>query len=36
MGFIDGSVHFIKNSVAQQAWWGMATKGGEIISLDSY
>ena len=34
--FVDGSVHFIKNSVAQQAWWGIATKsGGEIISASS-
>ena len=36
VGFIDGSVHFIKNSVAQQAWWGIATKsGGEIVSASS-
>jgi prepilin-type N-terminal cleavage/methylation domain-containing protein/prepilin-type processing-associated H-X9-DG protein len=34
--FIDGSVHFVKNSVAQQAWWGVATKsGGEIVSASS-
>ena len=36
VGFIDGSVHFVKNSVSQQAWWGIATKsGGEIISANS-
>ena len=35
--FIDGSVHFIKNGVSQQAWWGIATKsGGEIISAIVY
>ena len=33
VGFLDGSVHFVKNSVSQQAWWGIATKaGGEIIT----
>ena len=36
VGFMDGSVHFVKNSVAQQAWWGIATKsGGEIVSASS-
>ena len=36
VGFVDGSVHFVKNSVAQQAWWGIATKsGGEIVSASS-
>jgi prepilin-type N-terminal cleavage/methylation domain-containing protein/prepilin-type processing-associated H-X9-DG protein len=37
VGFLDGSVKFIKDSVNQQAWWGIATKaGGEVISADSY
>jgi prepilin-type N-terminal cleavage/methylation domain-containing protein/prepilin-type processing-associated H-X9-DG protein len=36
VGFLDGSVHFVKNSVSQQAWWGIATKaGGEVISASS-
>jgi len=35
--FADGSVHFIKNSVAPQAWWGLGTRsGGEVISSDQY
>jgi prepilin-type N-terminal cleavage/methylation domain-containing protein/prepilin-type processing-associated H-X9-DG protein len=37
VGFLDGSVKFIKNSVSQRTWWGIATKaGGEVISADSY
>jgi prepilin-type processing-associated H-X9-DG protein len=37
VGFIDGSVRFVKNSVSQTTWWGIATKsGGEVISADSY
>jgi prepilin-type N-terminal cleavage/methylation domain-containing protein/prepilin-type processing-associated H-X9-DG protein len=37
VGFLDGSVRFIKNSVAQTVWWAIATKaGGEVISSDSY
>jgi prepilin-type N-terminal cleavage/methylation domain-containing protein/prepilin-type processing-associated H-X9-DG protein len=35
--FADGSVHFIKNSISLQAWWGLGTRmGGEVISSDSY
>ncbi len=35
--FADGSVHFIKNSVAPQAWWGLGTRaGGEVIGSDQY
>jgi prepilin-type N-terminal cleavage/methylation domain-containing protein/prepilin-type processing-associated H-X9-DG protein len=35
VGFLDGSVKFIKNSVAQLAWWAIATKaGGEVVSAD--
>ena len=26
--FADGSVHFIKNSVSLQAWWGLGTRAG--------
>jgi prepilin-type processing-associated H-X9-DG protein len=36
VGFVDGSVHFVKNSVAQMSWWGIDTKqGGEIVSASS-
>jgi prepilin-type N-terminal cleavage/methylation domain-containing protein/prepilin-type processing-associated H-X9-DG protein len=35
--FMDGSVHFLKNSVAYPAWYGLATPaGGEVISSDQY
>jgi len=35
--FMDGSVHFIKNSVAYPAWYALATPArGEIVSSDSY
>ncbi|SIN78899.1 prepilin-type N-terminal cleavage/methylation domain-containing protein/prepilin-type processing-associated H-X9-DG domain-containing protein [Singulisphaera sp. GP187] len=33
----DGSVKFIKNSVAWQTWWALGTKAnGEVISADAY
>ena len=36
VAFMDGSVHFIKNSVSLQTWWALGTRGrGEIISGDS-
>ncbi len=32
VGFLDGSVKFMKDSVSQQTWWAVATKaGGEVI-----
>ncbi|HEX3451229.1 MAG TPA: DUF1559 domain-containing protein [Isosphaeraceae bacterium] len=35
--FADGSVRFIKDSIAQNIWWGLGTRnGGEVISSDSY
>ena len=35
--FMDGSVHFIKNSVTFPAWYALATPaGGEVVSSDSY
>jgi prepilin-type N-terminal cleavage/methylation domain-containing protein/prepilin-type processing-associated H-X9-DG protein len=37
VGFLDGSVKFIKDAVAQQAWWAIATKaGGEVVDASSY
>jgi len=33
----DGSVRFIKSSIAMNTWWGLGTKeDGEVISSDSY
>jgi prepilin-type N-terminal cleavage/methylation domain-containing protein/prepilin-type processing-associated H-X9-DG protein len=33
----DGSVRFVKNSIAQTTWWALGTRnGGEVISADSY
>jgi prepilin-type processing-associated H-X9-DG protein len=35
--FCDGSVRFVKSSVANTVWWGISTMaGGEVISADSY
>jgi prepilin-type N-terminal cleavage/methylation domain-containing protein/prepilin-type processing-associated H-X9-DG protein len=35
--FMDGSVHFLKNSVSFPAWYAIATPaGGEVVSSDSY
>ena len=36
VGFLDGSVKFVKDSVSLATWGGIATKaGGEVISADS-
>ena len=33
----DGSVKFIKDTIARQVWWGLGSKdGGEVISADNY
>ena len=33
----DGSVRFVKNSIAQLTWWSLGTKAnGEVVSADSY
>ncbi len=33
----DGSVKFMKDSIAPNVWWGLGTRnGGEVISADSY
>lgn len=35
VAFMDGSVHFIKNSINLQTWWFLGTRGGgEVISGD--
>jgi prepilin-type processing-associated H-X9-DG protein len=35
--FADGSVHFIKSTLAMQTWWALGTKAnGEVISADQY
>ncbi len=35
--FMDGSVHFIKNSIGYQTWYALATPNqGEVISSDSF
>ena len=35
--FADGSVHFIKSSIAIKTWWALGTKAnGEVISSDTY
>jgi prepilin-type N-terminal cleavage/methylation domain-containing protein/prepilin-type processing-associated H-X9-DG protein len=37
MGFADGSVRFIKDSVNAWTWWTLQTiKGGEVVSSDSF
>ncbi len=37
MLFLDGSVKFIKDSIAPQAYYGIGTiAGGEVVSADSY
>jgi prepilin-type N-terminal cleavage/methylation domain-containing protein/prepilin-type processing-associated H-X9-DG protein len=37
VAFGDGSVRFVKNSVAMNVWWGLGTRAnGEVISADSY
>jgi prepilin-type processing-associated H-X9-DG protein len=37
VGFCDGSVKFIQNSVTLTTWWALGTRSGrEIISADTY
>jgi prepilin-type N-terminal cleavage/methylation domain-containing protein/prepilin-type processing-associated H-X9-DG protein len=37
VAFCDGSVHFIKDSISVQTWWGLGTRNmGEVISSDQY
>ncbi|QDV37761.1 DUF1559 family PulG-like putative transporter [Tautonia plasticadhaerens] len=33
----DGSVRFVKDTIAQETWWALGSrKGGEVISADAY
>ncbi len=35
--FGDGSVHFIKDTIARDSWWSLATRAaGEVLSSDDY
>jgi prepilin-type N-terminal cleavage/methylation domain-containing protein/prepilin-type processing-associated H-X9-DG protein len=35
--FADGSVKFVKDSIAYSNWWALGTRaGGEVVSADSY
>ena len=37
VGFMDGSVRFVKNTVNLPTWWALGTRnGGEAISADAY
>ncbi|HEU5118146.1 MAG TPA: DUF1559 domain-containing protein, partial [Isosphaeraceae bacterium] len=37
VAFCDGSVHFVKNSIAPNIWWALGTRsGGEVISSNAY
>jgi prepilin-type N-terminal cleavage/methylation domain-containing protein/prepilin-type processing-associated H-X9-DG protein len=37
VGFADGSVHFVKNSISLPVWWALGSiNGGEVISSDGY
>ena len=37
VGFADGSVRFIKDSVSTTTWWALGSRaGGEVLSADSY
>jgi prepilin-type processing-associated H-X9-DG protein len=37
VGFLDGSVRFVKDSVNQATWWAISTSaGGEVVSADAF
>jgi prepilin-type processing-associated H-X9-DG protein len=37
VGFGDGSVKFIKNSISLPTWWALGSRnGGEVLSSDTY
>jgi len=37
MCMVDGSVHFVKDTINPQVWWGLGSKkGGEVIGSDQW
>jgi len=37
MGFADGSVKFVKDTINLQTWWAIGTRsGGEVVSSDAF
>jgi len=37
VGFLDGSVRFVKDAVAPPAWWAIATRaGGEVVDAGAF
>jgi prepilin-type processing-associated H-X9-DG protein len=37
VGFLDGSVRFVKQTVNPSTWWAIATMaGGEVVDASSY
>ncbi len=37
VGFGDGSVKFLKDTVSYQTWWALGTRnGGEVVGSDQY
>ena len=37
LGMADGSVRFIKDTIAQDVWWALGTRsGGEVLSADQF
>jgi prepilin-type N-terminal cleavage/methylation domain-containing protein/prepilin-type processing-associated H-X9-DG protein len=37
VAFSDGSVHFIKNTIAPPTWWALGSRNlGEVVSSDAY
>ncbi len=37
VGFTDGSVKFIKDTISYQTWWALGTRNqGEVVSSDAY
>ncbi len=37
VAFVDGSVHFVKDSISPNIWWALGSRGmGEVVSSNSY